>query len=197
MHAFSCLHEYMHLDTSTNACILMPAQMKCMHFHAKVTSCIHIANTSFVCCRILTFSRCDCICTDDVYVDVLDNTCIHPHTYVMARKIANDALGYTEIDSMCVLSLLLCTCYLKHACIVFLDNSDRIFSLVGLLILYSSFLPSFLPSFFLSIHPGDNPSAAVSEIMNARDGVSLLNRLDLTVCVCECVCLCEQHMMHV
>ncbi len=68
---------------------------------------------------------------------------------------------------------------MKHACIVWsliLIQFPRMSAYW-----YFSFLPSF-PS-FLSIHTGDNPSAAVSEIMNARDGVCMW----VYVSVCECV----------
>ena len=36
-----------------------------------------------------------------MYVDILDETRVHPEAYDWARKIANDALNIYEVDRLC------------------------------------------------------------------------------------------------
>jgi hypothetical protein len=50
---------------------------------------------------------------DEVYVDVLDSTRVHPAAYDWARKMANDSLSYLETD---------CKLIFVYYLFCFLDN---------------------------------------------------------------------------
>ena len=53
----------------------------------------------------------------DVYIEPLDSTRVHPENYEWARKMAEDALDYDEVNSISILSLVsqLSLCVVSHA----------------------------------------------------------------------------------
>ena len=68
------------------------------------------------CRRIIWVSyveECICAYLDEVYVDVLDSTRVHPAAYDWARKMANDSLSYLETD---------CKLIFVYYLFCFLDN---------------------------------------------------------------------------